>query len=246
MPTIDLSNSTKEIQLLNTTAIMCFPSDKEEDHRRYWSLKQWIGIAADQYINVGEKEGYSIELSKHIGSWFGEVIFHAKSWPALANAVIGPGHKKNQPAKEAGTYIVRGLITGWILKDVLSNGGGHSTAAQRFCTDDNDLIFKKLGKKPPIIEYRHIQNKIWPSYKDAAHLWAAFLDSGKNIFPKNPHRFFSLDQFKIDELSPSEPQGLKGFIKLSNSYRQKALSYFPPKGPRESLINKKSSWEIIL
>ena len=158
---------------------------------------------------------------------------------------MGPGHRKNPPAKEAGTYIVQGLIAGWILKDVLNRGGGHTTAAQRFCTDENDNFFKKLGKNPPILEYRHIQNKIWPRYKDASHLWAAWLESAENIFPKT-HRFFPLDQFKIAGLSPSELQGIEGFIELSNIYLVKAISYNPPKGPRESLLDEKTSWKIIL
>ena len=104
MPTLKLTSLPKKIQLLNITAVMCFPSDKDEDQRRYWSLRHWIGVAADKFVQIGEQDGYSEDLSKQIGSWLGDVIHHVGSWPALANAVIGPRQKK-PPAAEARFYM---------------------------------------------------------------------------------------------------------------------------------------------
>ena len=246
MPTIDLTNSAKEIQLLSITAIMYFPSEVDEDQRTYWSLKQWTVIAAEQYNRLAEEKGYSEGLSKHIGSWFGEIIYHLGSWPALANTIGGPGYKKYPPAKEAASYVVKGLIAGSILDDVLKRGVGLSAAVNRFCNDDNNNIFKSLGIKPPIMGYQHIHNKIWPQFKDAAHLWASWLKSKKYIRPKDKHRYFPLDQWSSDELKPSGAQGLDGFIKLSNYYRELAIKYIPSGGRHESLLDEKTTWRIIL
>ena len=51
MPTLDLKGMAPTLQMINITAVMCFPSDqgKEPERRRYWLLKQLLGIAADQY-----------------------------------------------------------------------------------------------------------------------------------------------------------------------------------------------------
>jgi hypothetical protein len=245
MPTLKLTKSSKELQLLNITAIMCFPSEKEEDKRRYWSLKQWLGIAADQFNRIAKKEGYSEELSKHIGAWLGGAIFHVGSWPALANAVIGPKQKK-PPANEASFYMKKhGIITGYILKDILKIGGGISTAAKRFCVDEKHRLSKKIGIELPNYTPDLIHEKIWneKKYKDVAHLWAAFFDGC--LKPKKPHRFLPLDQFKYDRLSHYEPQGLKGFIRLSEIYWKTGVNYYPP-NKQKSLLDKETTWKFII
>lgn len=245
MPTLKLTSLPKEIQLLNITAVMCFPSDRDEDQRRYWSLKHWIGIAADKFVQIGEQDGYSEDLSKQIGSWLGDVIYHVGSWPALANAVIGPRQKK-PPAAEARFYMEKlGIITGYILKDILKLGGGVSTAAERFVSDEKRQILKDAGITPPIQTPEHIHNKIWNArrYKDVAHLWAAFFDGC--LKPKRPHRYLPLDQFKIGGLADSEPQGLEGFIRLSEIYWEKGIKYFPPKS-NKALLDKDTTWKFII
>ena len=245
MPTLKLTKLPKEIQLLNITAIMCFPSDKNEDQRRYWSLKHWVGIAADKFVHIGEQDGYSEDLSKQIGSWLGDVIHHVGSWPALANAVIGP-RQKNPAAAEAKFYMKKyGIVIGYILKDILAVGGGVSTASRRYVSDENRQILKKDGIKPPIKTPEYIHEKIWNgrNYKNVAHLWAAFLDGC--LKPRKPHRYLPIDQFHMDGLADSEPQGLEGFIRLSEIYREAGINYFPPKS-KKTLLDKDKAWKIVI
>jgi len=138
-----------------------------------------------------------------------------------------------------------GIITGYILKDILKLGGGVSTAAERFVSDEKRPILKAAGITPPIQTPEHIHNKIWNArrYKDVAHLWAAFFDGC--LKPKKPHRYLPLDQFEIDGLSDSEPQGLQGFIRLSDIYWEEGIKYFPPKS-KNALLNKDTTWKFIL
>ena len=236
MPILDLSDLPEEIQLLNLISVMCFPSKKEDRKRRYLTLEQLLGIAGTEHSELCKESPNQKELSIHIGKWLGDAIADLGSWSALANASIGHGKKKS-PLEEAKDRWKQAIIVGGVFNGALANGDGISSSAKRFCSDENDAKFKEKDSKLPVYDYRHIHNTLWPRYRDAAHLWAAFLeiDFKEHI---NKHFFFPLEEF--------EPGGLKGFITVAEGFRIMGESQMPPRGPRKPLLNPDSVWKITI
>jgi hypothetical protein len=200
-------------------------------------LKQLVGIAATHY-NEKVNTDKELELSEHIGKWLGTVVYHLGGWAAFANATVGQGQKKSA-VDEARQRIKQGIIIGFCLKHALGTGGGISTGARELHSDKAQASLKKKGVALPLQTQHHIVNKLWPRYKDAAHLWTAFFDN-RNKIPQNPHHLLSLDQFDVGV----EAKGLLGFIKLADLYREAGASLIPKPGPKKPILNKDTAWKI--
>lgn len=239
MPTLDLREMEPTLQMINITAVMCFPSDKkkEPERRRYWLLKRLLGVAADQYEQLRPKSAEKgLELSERTGKWLGNAIHNLGGWPALANSTIGLGQKKSL-AGEIEDRVPNGLITGWCLQKALHDNLSLMAAAQAWCSDENDIEFTKLDLKPPTYTWQHVQNRIWPRYRGAAHLWAALLGVGMLKCLKTRRRHFALDKY--------EPHGIDGFIQVANFAYEKGTSHFAATGPRTPLLNPSAAWKIL-
>lgn len=242
MPTLNLSELDLEMQLLNLTAIMCWPLTENAKEYTYYQLQELLYIAETDYKNlINDGKEPRVEASINIGSWLGEMIYEFGSWPALADATIGTGQKKS-PVANVKKRLERGVIIGWIFKDVLKHKDGISNSAERYCSDETREFLKERGVKESKLHYapKNIQSRIWPKYKDAAHLWAAFI-SGEKIIPDTPHRYLPLNQFRL-----ANYKGIKAFIDLSEEYRKVGLNYYTRTGPRKPLLDEQTSWQIII
>jgi hypothetical protein len=214
MPILDLSKHPLELQLLNITAIMCWPSDKQE-HNNY-ILQELLGLAATQYCNSIILNGKDdLEASRNIGSWLGKMIYEFGGWPSLADATVGPGQKKS-PIERIEGRITRGIIIGRLFFDALLCRDGISKSAARFCSDKNIQALKQYGVQEKRIFYhpQNLHSRVWPQYKDSAHLWATFIQ-GNFKMPITSSRYFPLDEFDMGIFS-----GIKDFVGMSEQFRQ--------------------------
>jgi hypothetical protein len=237
MPVLNLQGMDQRLQLLNITSVMCYPSKKYIEKRRSWLLRSLLGIAGEEYLEMIKiTPDNKKKASRFLGRWLSDAIFNLGGWHQLAYYSVGPGQKKS-PAKEVEDTLHQGRITGWMLLNILLDGGGVSTCAERLCSDEAVAQFKEREEIHPNQDINNIMDKIWPRYKAAAHLWAAFV-ANKNKAPSNLHRFLPMEQF--------EPGGLKGFLDLAEGYKQLGEQYMPPRGPRKPLLDKNTNWQINL
>lgn len=255
MPTLDLRVFDDiEFKLIHLTAVMCWPSEEEAKARQHYILREYLGLAASEFNKImsEEKPEAQTDASIHIGQWLGESIATYGGWPALANATIGPG-QKSSPVSIVRDRARQGVVASWILKEVLISRSGIYGAAKKWAAEQIPKI-KKLtktsipaGKKFSIQNERTIQNHLWPQFKDAAHLWAAFYD-GK-IKQGKAHRYLPLDNFKpINSFAKKGiAEGLKGFLDLSSFYLEEGRKHTPPTGPtvNDPTMSQITAWEIL-
>jgi hypothetical protein len=246
MPVMNLQGMDQRFQILNITAVMCFPSKKDEKKKAFWILRSLLNIAAD--IHMTEIDSGNLapdiekEISQDIGRWLGGTMYNfigTGCWGAMADATVGPGQKK-PVVQEVKDILERGAITGWMLCDMYNNGGGVSTCAERFCTYDNYKKLRKLGVKKPNQDPNNLKDTVWSRFKDAAHLWAAYLkNKNKTYQNRNPKK-----RYYLLPLALYEPGGLEGFLAIAENFKQWGEKHMPPRGPRKPFLNKDTSWQV--
>ena len=163
-----------EYALIEISALMAYPSEADEEKRRGLALRMLLTLATDQYVDLRKEHGErEPELSKHIGSWLGEVVLFHGGWPALANCTVGPGQKKSI-SDELWDRYKKGRTIGAVLGFALTRDLSIKAASELVCGDEMISIAKDiLDTEPPYYDPRSIRH-LWPTFKPVAHYGRLF------------------------------------------------------------------------
>lgn len=247
MPVFDCHGLEEKIILLNLSGIMCFPAESDSIKRRNWILQQLLNIAAESYQELlPESAGRESELNRFIGVWLAEANHELGGWVAFRNALVGPG-QKNSPVERINKRTALGKIAGQVLLLAAENHWG----IHRACEHLSSREFIETATRCKL-KYRHggeqsIHKNIWPEFKQAAHLWAAFVQaslaskktSGSGRWWTNKAGRFLLPLEEYPE------GGVSRFLAVASQYRAVATSLMPQRGPREPILDPTMTWEVL-
>lgn len=248
MPEFDCRGLDEKIILLNLTGIMCYPAEKHFDKRRYWMLRQILNIAAESYLELlPEYFGRERELNRTIGSWLADANVCHGGWVAFRNALVGPGQKMS-PVEQINERAGMGKVVGLVLVLALDNGWSLKEARDYLCSEPLIETARKLDHEPSILNPESIHQHIWPQFKPAAHLWAAFvrgmLASGR-CDPPNTRWWTEKERRYLLPLEDYPAGGVAAFLEIAARDRSAALSKMPQRGPRKPMLDPEKAWSII-
>lgn len=225
LPVIEIDPDDRFAEL-RLTAFMYYPADTAA--RGGWLLRNSLMLlkALDE---EAQAQGVVDEDCRcALGAYLGSIVHDYGGWSTFAHVVLAKQRASAQ--EESNKRQKLGIIAGHMLRIALYEPGcgGMKDAARR--------IEEVTSKSKTKIYAGNLYSHVWPEFKAAGHLWAAFLkpEAFPLEFTRGP--WLPLRQF--------QPGGLDGFLALAESVRQDGEQKMPHRGPRKGILSPGQSWTI--
>jgi len=236
MPVLEIPHGEDpRVTELRITGIMLYPHCTDAAAHKRWMLRNMLVLVADQDAGAEKQGAADKDFRRDLGSWLGAIVHDYGGWGALANAALIKQTKGVQ--SESRDRLAQGKQAGALLltalQDEMCNGvkdAAHQLMRGILQRARRDELTIPRGESADAV-YNHI----WPQFRPAAHLWAAYL-APKGFSGVKPGRWLSLSKFRHG--------GLHGFIEIAESIRLDGAKRLPRRGPRQPILPPDQSWTL--